>query len=638
MPMTVGESLSRSRLLFLMALMMVAGVVCAGTFAIPYAFDDLDVLQRIADYRTGLLDWRAMLMRPHNEHAIPFIAFSFLLSTSVAGLASWPLHTAIVVIHAVGAWATGRTALSLTERPAAMWIAGCLYAAAGGFVGSALWLSAGSAFAMGAALLSVSTYLSRAQGWRALSGSVATLVGGIAAMAGTAFAGASLVFEGLAGRNRSARWLVYASVIGGALVLLRVNAAIFGVHPRLDFSLAGVAMGGTLFGIAPWEFVATWLPGIGPLPLAWRLALGAAVWLLMAAWLRRMDVGSRRLLIACYAAQVCFCLVVGLGRSDDFTLAEAARTDRYHVFFLMPFSLHAGIACAMLLEGRRRMLWRALFVAATPVALLGSYQALNRSVFWDHVNAQAAAAAHWRRLAELVTNEAERLAPDPLTLSNGMVPIAHYHRPLRLSTLILSARPELTGRVRFVSEEVGPLHEQRQNAILSTWLKELGPQAPPLVVRAGRMGLEPPGSLLDFTRGPRADAIKSGFHAWSQPGYHWMGKRGVVNVAAGEGDVVLRAYAPLDALRRKWPGLPGVRVTVSLNRERIGEVVVDQSAPTTWTIPRPPGLVFTAGQVELVLEADRTWRPLEVLPGNFDERELSIAVIEVGLAAASKVQ
>jgi hypothetical protein len=39
-----------------------------------------------------------------------------------------------------------------------------------------------------------------------------------------------------------------------------------------------------------------------------------------------------------------------------------------------------------------------------------------------------------------------------------------------------------------------------------------------------------------------------------------------------------------------------------------------------------------------VLEADRTWRPFEVLPGNFDERELSIAVIEVGLAAASKVQ
>jgi len=636
--MTVGESLFRSRLLFLIALMIVAGAVCAGTFAIPYAFDDLEVLQRVADYRTGLLDWRAMLMRPHNEHAIPFIAFGFLLSTWVAGLASWPLHTAIVVIHAAGAWATGRTALSLTERPVAMWIAGCLYAAAGGFVGSALWLTAGSAFAMGAALLSVSTYLSRAQGWRAFSGSVIALVGGIAAMAGTAFAGTSLVFDGLAGRNRSARWLVYASAIGATLVLLRVNAAIFGVHPRLDFSMVGVAMGGTLFVIAPWEFVATWLPAVGSLPLAWRLALGTAIWLLLAGSLRRVDVPSRRLLIACYAAEVCFCLVVGLGRSVDLTLAEAARTDRYHVFFLMPFALHAGIAGAMLLEGRRRMLWQAVLLGAAPVALLGSYQTLNRSVFWDHVNAQTAAAAHWRRLAELVTNEAERLAPDRLTLSDGLVPIAHYHRPLRLSTLILSARPELAGRVRFVSEEVGPLDEQRQNAILGSWLKELGSQAPPLVVRAGRIGLEPPGSLLDFTHGPRADAIKGGFHAWSQPGYHWMGKRGVVNVAAGEGDVVLRAYAPLEALRRKWPGLPGVRVTVFLNGERVGEVIVDQSAPTTWTIPRPRELDSGDGQVELVLEADRTWRPIEVLPGNFDERELSIAVIEVGLATASKVQ
>ena len=457
-------------------------------------------------------------------------------------------------------------------------------------------------------------------------------------MAGTAFAGTSLVFDGGSGRNRPARWLVYASVIGATLVLLRVNAATFGAHPRLDFSVAGMVMGGTLFGIAPWEFVATWLPGVGPLPLAWRLALGTAGWLLLAASLLRVDAGSRRLLIACYAAEICFCLVVGLGRSDTLTLAAAARTDRYHSFFLMPFALHAGIVGAMLLDGRRRMLWRAVLLGAAPVALLGSYQALNRSVFWDHVTAQATAAAQWRRLAELVPNEAERLAPEPLTLSNGMVPIAHYHSPLRLSTIILSARPELAGRVRFVSEQVGPLDEQRQNAILSTWLEGLGPQAPPLVVRAGRMGLEPPGSLLDFTRGPRADAIKGGFHAWDQPGYHWMGKRGVVTVAAGEGDVVLRAYVPLDALRRKWPSLPGVRVTIFLNGERIGEVIVDQSAPTTWTIPRPRGLDSGGGQVELALEADHTWRPIEVLPGNLDERELSIAVIEVGLAVGSKGQ
>jgi hypothetical protein len=367
------------------------------------------------------------------------------------------------------------------------------------------------------------------------------------------------------------------------------------------------------------------------------LVLGAAIWLFLGASLTWVDVRSRRLLIACYVAEVCFCLVVGLGRSGVISLAEAARTDRYHVFFLIPFALHTGILVGILLDGRHRMLWRALLLAVAPFALVGSYQSLYRSVFWDHANAQAVAAVHWQRLADLVTKEAERLAQDTLTLSDGMVPIPYYHSPLRLSTLILSARPKLAGRVRFVSEQIRPTDEQRQNSILSAWLDELGPQAPPLVVREGRMGLTPPGSLLDFTLGPRPDAIKSGFHDWAQPGYYWMAKRGVINVAAGEGDVILQAYVPLEALRRKWSALPGLSVTVSLNGDRIGEVVVDQSAPTTWVLPRSRGVEPGGGLVELVLDADRTWRPIEVLPGNFDERELSIAVIKVGLAGGSKV-
>ncbi len=120
-------------------LLLCAGLVFWRTFHVAYGFDDIAHLHALACLRTGELTFTEWLFHQHNEHIVPMLRLYFMAATTISGLSSWALHVMIFLTYVAGAVACAWIFFSITRSRLGAFLAGTIYAGAGGFCGGVVW-------------------------------------------------------------------------------------------------------------------------------------------------------------------------------------------------------------------------------------------------------------------------------------------------------------------------------------------------------------------------------------------------------------------------------------------------------------------------------------------------------------------
>jgi hypothetical protein len=192
-----------------------------------------------------------------------------------------------------------------------------------------------------------------------------------------------------------------------------------------------------------------------------------------------------------------------------------------------------------------------------------------------------------------------------------------------------------TPRLRLGSGPVSERDARILNGVLTAWARSIGePESAPRVV-AGRLMTAQASEVVDFRNDAEEEAVLAGFFPWEGT-YRWMGKRGELRANLTAPSVQLVLASPIGQLREKL-GWEAITVAVTAIDEMtrtavpLGTIRVAEDGPSVYTVDASPFISrFRGRSARLVFEADRTWRPSEVLEGSQDPRDLSILVMTVG--------
>jgi len=283
-------------------------------FPLSYALDDMDLLADLATMRSGHIPFYLFLAQPHNEHLVPLVRLLFWGATWVSGIDAWAARIAVVLVHVAGAMACAILTSYVSRNRLAPWLAGTLYAGAGGFAGSVVWEITIATFSIAATLLSFAILaVAGPAGHRkaALIASLAlVLASGMGMAAGSVVAATSIPAYILIENPKLAvsRWrAILAYLLLAALILVGASLALahWSVSATLRFS--GLLGGGWLILTAPFRFLVAWVSSPDSLfaqsPLhtaAWSVAAWAIL-LISSYWLERK---TRILLLALWPETV----------------------------------------------------------------------------------------------------------------------------------------------------------------------------------------------------------------------------------------------------------------------------------------------------------------------------------------------
>jgi hypothetical protein len=192
-------------------------------------------------------------------------------------------------------------------------------------------------------------------------------------------------------------------------------------------------------------------------------------------------------------------------------------------------------------------------------------------------------------------------------------------------------------RLRLAPEPVSARDARILNAVFAAWGRAIGePRSAPAVLD-GRLVNAPAAEIVDFRVTACEQAVAGGFYPWEGT-YRWMGRRGELRLTLTPPSLQLVLATPLSQLRarRGWEAI-GIAVTAideaTGTAVPLGTVRVTGNGSGAYSVDSLPFLSrFRGGAARLVLEADRTWRPSEVLAGSQDHRELSVMVLTAGSA------
>jgi hypothetical protein len=192
-------------------------------------------------------------------------------------------------------------------------------------------------------------------------------------------------------------------------------------------------------------------------------------------------------------------------------------------------------------------------------------------------------------------------------------------------------------RLRLAAGPVSERDAGMLNGVLAAWARAIGePGSAPKVV-AGRLMNARAAEAVDFRGDAGEEAVLGGFFAWEGT-YRWMGARGELRMTLGSPSLQLVLAAPISRLRAKR-GWEAITLAVTAVEEATGTAVplgtvrVAEDGPSPYVIDAAPFLArFRGRSARLVLAADHTWRPSEVLDGSQDPRDLSVIVMAVGPA------
>jgi hypothetical protein len=335
-------------------------------------------------------------------------------------------------------------------------------------------------------------------------------------------------------------------------------------------------------------------------------------------------------------------LLVGSGRWS-WSCARLFEADRYFFTLLLPLALLAGAVAASVAEvvagwtARQRLALVACCAVALGAELALHHRALLIRVPFHVFDAHERRFDQLSGLARRLGAAASSLPPGspPLSFPDGDLwfPDVHNHRvSARLLLHVIGAGGP---RLRLAAGPVSERDARILNAVFAAWAGAIGePQLSPRVVD-GRLVCGPDASVVDFRFGPQEQAVLAGFYAW-EGSYRWLGRRGELRATLTSPSLQLSLAAPIQQLRAGL-GWDAIALSVTAVDEAtstavpLGTVRVAADGPSVYTLDAARYLArFRGRTARLVLAADRTWRPSQVVTGSRDDRELSVMVIAAG--------
>jgi hypothetical protein len=638
-PKANGNS-ARGPLVFWLALLVFWMVW--NTLALPYFQDDFEHTQVVAQIRAGQLPAWNLIAHPFYGQNLVLLRLLFWLGSLPGGMDLTWVRVGIVASHIVGAFGCAILCARWTGSRVAGWVGGTLYAGAAGFINETIWWPSSGIFCLGATFLILAIVAlnpNARSAKRALSFSVLMVLAGALGLNGTLVAALCLPVYCWLVMPRGAFWhrrapLVYLAAIAFLLAVTAVLQWLQGSPPHLQVSPRSLLLGLWLIGTAPFRFFCAWTtfaaPGFTTIcilaPLAWIPLLGS-IWL--------MNGSYRRILAAVWTPAILLAILVGLVRVDfpNFRYGPGVLyvADRYYYFFLFPLATHAtlliSIAWKRIAKMSRtpRIALTLLLAACIAAALVASRSRYLANVPADHFQAASRALHQGKLLVQTI--QAEAKTNHALVLTDGPMAVdGAQNNALTIAFAVYSEFPRGIPGVRVVREPVDDRQAARENSILDRWTAAAGFTTPPACVENGRLERVRASSSIDFHGASFEEALISGF-SWWEGAFRWMGGSASLRLTAVPGGLTVVAYAPLDLLRKKWPSLPAIHVTVAINDRPAGMFSVDGPQVEQYHL-RPP--FSSNGKVTITLASDFVWHARDIIPQSLDERDLSIAIAAIG--------
>lgn len=593
-PVETNKRFSRAELAALAGwLALLVLWMARGTFALPYLSDDFRHGELIAHVRAGLLPAADLFLAPFHGQTLVLLRLLFWFGTLKGGMSLAWVRIAICLVHAAGAAGCAVLCTRWSGSKFAGLLAGTLYAGALGFVNEQIWWPSSAIFCLGASffILALVAVEENSLVWAVLMLIVAAL-----GLNGVLVPALVLpVYAWFTGRRRMAALLLAVILALLALAFWRQTRT----HDRdpLAFSLRALELGGWLVLTAPFRFFAGFtalaIPGFRTIldwsPVAWLP-------LLVSGWFLRARYGRALLLV--WTPALLVSVMTGVARAnypDRFGPGLLYMGDRYYYFFLLPLA----IQCVLVLYSLRWPRWIAPAILAA--ALLGSYAHFRAGLLLGHFDAGRKALDRGRAVVQAISSFPVR----PLVLSDVSVPLdgANYNAAT-LAFLIYGEYPSGIPGVRVVRGPLDARGQAAQDALLKPWLR-------------------PTPSHIDFKAASYEEDLDSGF-SWWEPPFRWIGSQAALHLIAAPGDLVIRAYAPVDQLHRT------IHVTVAVNGRAIGQLAIGDPGTREYMLKAPR---LTPGtRVNVTLTSDTIWHARDIFPDSLDERDLSIAISSIGFS------
>jgi hypothetical protein len=628
--------------------------VYGGTLSLPFAYDDVDLLNQSADVLSGRSSWLELLARPHGDHLIPVLRLLFLAQASLFGVDATPLRLLFLAAHLGTAMLLARVAWRLLPGRVSGFCTALGYVGTAGLSSQLVWQPIGGSTPLALLAIAVSLWAvvnRRRLGARKAESLAALGIAGSVVCANTLFpmaAGPVLVNE-WERRREGRRGVSLLAIIGLLLAGSMAGAGVLAAYRQVGHGQAlpiGEAVPRAMFLLAsapfravfPWRSLPVVLassPGF-PWP-ACLVGLGLLAIALVAA---RWAVGpeSRTLGTVAFLSSLGsfgVLLLVGLGRSQA-AYADLYYSDRYFHTLALPLALLVGA----LGEG----LWRRTaasarlqsLVVAFAVVAFSAHLALQRAAV-RHLLDAPLYAAHARRFDSL-ERLTERLVAastdDPLTLPDNAFAMPDVHnRRLTTRTLLFVIGPgHRAANLRLGGPRVGSGDSDRLQTVLAAWAEAEGERQPLLAVRDGRLVNLREAGTVDFRVDSGDEHVVAGLDGWDGTS-RWMHGSAELRLHPTGSRLRVIVAAPWGAIRAHAPEFPPLGIEASLSdgarQWQLGGLTVAGDGLVSAVFPVPPDLPRD-GFVLLRLAASRTWRPIDVLPENPDSRHLSVLVYFAG--------
>jgi len=601
---------------------------------LSYLSDDFDQVQLVAEIRAGLRPWHELLTRPYHGQLVVLLRLLFWFGTRAGQMGMAWVRSGVLAVHGTAALGCGILCARWTRSGAAGCLGAVLYACAAGFVGDVVSWPSSSIFCLGATFYIWALVALSSEGLEPAPKFILSEVALILAFLGMnaeIVAAISLSIYCWAVMPRQRLWQTWAPIT------YILTAAMLGVVWRqaasaeklasLAITPKGAMLGAWLLTTAPLRFAASWTgwsPGFPAIPLCAGVA-----WLALLVISRFLPLRQCGIALALWAPAICIAFVTGFARSSIPGIGPGVLyvSDRYYYCFLFPlvvtsaflldgildrfpagrpavYLLLAGVLLAAVVESRQRYLDR---IPAAQYAM--ARQALDRGALL---------------IPEIQQYLDERGRARPLRLKDGRLPLDGAHlNTVSIVSLIYSMQPGGIRGVQF-GTALGESEEQDENSILAHWAVRAGFGAPVVRLTNGIMANTKQEEPVDFGRRSFEEALVEGFSWWEKP-FRWVTGDASLRLRSECGGLVITAYAPIDELRRKFPGLRSIDVAVSLNNLQVGRFSITQSAVSRYLVP--PGSCSQPGTVTVVgLRPSFIWHARDINANSFDDRDLSFAL------------